>query len=63
MTLNLNKDEMNALEELVEIQGLNKTAVLKQALSLYQIINYRIRRGEKIYFEDKNKEKSELVII
>ena len=63
MTLNLTDQEMKVLEDLAKKRGLNKTSVLKQALMLYQVIHHKIEKGEKIFTEDVNKDKSELVII
>ena len=55
MTLNLTDAEMNALEELSARKDLSKTAVLRQALRLYQVVDARIERGEKLFFEDEAK--------
>lgn len=63
MTLNLTDPEMAALEELCERKELSKTAVLRQALRLYQMFDARIERGEKLYFEDDNKAKAEVMIL
>jgi len=64
MTLNLSDAEMHVLDELSQRKGMNKTAVLRQALRLYQAIEVRIQRGEKLVFEnDGTKEKTELVVL
>ena len=63
MTFNLSESEMTAIEALAGRKGMNKTALLKQALRLYQTIEERINKGEKIYFEDNEKQKSELVLL
>jgi len=64
MTLNLTEDEMQVLEELCVNKGLNKTAVLRQALRLYQAVDARVQRGEKLLFEnDEKNEKVELVVL
>jgi len=64
MTLNLTDVEMSALEELAEKKDLNKTAVIRQALRLYQMVDKRIRDGEKVFIEDiLTKEKSELMLL
>ena len=64
MTLNLTDDEMQVLEELCVKKGLNKTAVLRQALRLFQAIDARVQRGEKLLFEnDKTNEKVELFVL
>lgn len=64
MTLNLTDAEMEALEKLSTQKDLTKTAVLRQALRLYQLVETRITRGEKLYFEnDSTKEKAELMLV
>ncbi len=64
MTLNLTDAEMSALEELSQKKELSKTAVLRQALRLYQLVNQRIDRGEKMFFEDEEKgDKAEVVVL
>jgi hypothetical protein len=64
MTLNLTETEMVVLEELASIKELSKTAVLRQALRLYQVVEGRVQQGEKVFFEDEvSKKKSELVMI
>jgi len=64
LTLNLTEPEIKALDSLAEEKGITKTAVLRQALRLYQSVHYRLAKGEKIFFEDKlNKEKAELMVL
>jgi predicted transcriptional regulator len=64
MTLNLTDAEMEVLEELAKRKDLSKTAILRQALRLYQMVEVRFTRGEKLYFEDeKEKKKGELVVL
>jgi predicted transcriptional regulator len=64
MTLNLTDAEMSALEELSQKKELSKTAVLRQALRLYQLVNQRIDRGEKMFFEDEVKgDKAEVMVL
>lgn len=64
MTLNLTDAEMAVLDELSEKKDLSKTAVLRQALRLYQMVNIRIERGEKLFFEDEvKKEKAEVMVL
>lgn len=64
MTLNLTEPEMRVLEELSERRDLTKTAVLRQALRLYQLIDSRATRGEKLFFENEStREKSELMLL
>ena len=64
MTLNLTDAEMRVLEELSAQKDLTKTAVLRQALRLYQLVEVRLQRGEKLFFEDElSKKKSELMLL
>lgn len=64
MTLNLSDVEMEALEDLSRRKDLSKTAVLKQALRLYQLINSRLDVGEKLYFEHEGlNKKSEFTFL
>ncbi len=64
MTLNLTDAEMSALEELCTKKDLSKTAVLRQALRLYQLVEARLEKGDKFFFEDdKSQKKAEVVMI
>ena len=64
MTLNLTDAEMRVLDELSARKDITKTAVLRQALRLYQTIDARVEKGEKLLFEnDTTKEKAELMLL
>ena len=63
MTLNLTDAEMAVLDELSQKKDLSKTAVLRQALRLYQMVDVRIDRGERLYFEDEAKAKAEVMVL
>lgn len=64
MTLNLTEAEMNVLEDLCIRKDLSKTALLRQALRLYQAVEARIEKGGKLFFEDETtKEKAEVMIL
>ncbi len=64
MTLNLTHAEMAALEELADKKELSKTAVLRQALRLYQAVDARLAKGEKLFFEDEaEKKKAEVMML
>lgn len=64
MTLNLTDGEMQVLEELSRQKELSKTAILRQALRLYQLVDARLSSGGKLYFEDEEKkEKAELMVL
>ena len=64
MTLNLTEAEMRVLEELSKKKDLSKTAVVRQAIRLYQMIEVRLSAGEKLVFEDeKAQKKAELFVL
>ena len=64
MTLNLTDAEMQALQDLCDKKDLSKTAVLRQALRLYQLVDVRLEQGGKLFFEDDaKKEKAELMVL
>jgi hypothetical protein len=64
MTLNLTDAEMAALEELCSKKELSKTALLRQALRLYQMVEGRLESGEKLFFEGKDKkERAEVMML
>ena len=63
MTLNLTDQEMSVLEDLSNQKDLSKTAILRQALRLYQLVNVRLAEGGKLFFEDQKKEKAELMVL
>jgi len=64
MTLNLTDAEMDALEGLSAAKDLSKTAVIRQALRVYQMIDQRSRVGQKLFFENEStKEKAELMLL
>ena len=64
MTLNLSPIEMEVLDRLADRKGLSKTALLRQALRLYQSIDERLENGEKVFVEHpRTKEKAELMVL
>lgn len=64
MTLNITEEEMKVLEDLARRKDLSKTGVIRQALRLYQMVDLRLRDGEKLVFEDEKKsKKSEVVVL
>lgn len=64
MTLNLTEVEMAALDELARKKDLSKTALIRQALRLYQVVDARLASGEKLFFEDDlEKKKAELMVL
>lgn len=64
MTLNLTAAEMDALEEFARRKDISKTALIRQALRLYHLLDTRISQGEKLFLEDELKQKkSELMVL
>ncbi len=64
MTLNLTDAEMRVLEELAKKKDLTKTAIVRQAIRLYQLVEVRVSAGEKLIFEDeKAQKKAELMVL
>ena len=50
MTLNLTQREMAVLEQLAADHELSKTALMRQALRLYQMVHERVKAGEVMSF-------------
>jgi hypothetical protein len=64
MTLNLTDAEMVVLEEMSIKEDISKTALLRKALRLYQLIHVRVENGEKLFFEnDATKDKAEVMLV
>jgi predicted transcriptional regulator len=64
MTLNLTDAEMQVLDDLSVRKDLSKTAVLRQALRLYQAVELRVKKGDKLVFENEStREKAELMLL
>lgn len=54
---------MAAIDAMAEKKGLTKTALIKRALRVFQAIDERIDRGEKLFLEDRNEGKAELLLL
>jgi len=63
MTLNLTDREMQVVEELAAKKDMTKTAVVRQAIRLYQLLDARMSQGGKLFFEDALEKKSELMVL
>lgn len=64
MTLNLTETEMQVLEDLAKKKELTKTAIIRQAIRLFQMVEARLAAGEKLIFEDeKAQKKAELMVL
>lgn len=62
MTLNLTEEEMTVLEEMAAKMDMSKTAVMRKALRVLQLIEVRLGRGERLFVEDREK-KAELILL
>jgi predicted transcriptional regulator len=63
MTLNLTDAEMEVLEQLSSKKEISKTAVVRQALRLYQTVDLRLQEGDKLFFEGKDEAKKIEVLV
>jgi ribbon-helix-helix CopG family protein len=64
MTLMLSEKEMTLLDQLSQSRGMSKTALVRQALRLYQSVTERLENGEKVFVEKPaTKEKTELMVL
>ncbi|MBL9129527.1 MAG: hypothetical protein JNL97_17885 [Verrucomicrobiales bacterium] len=63
MTLNLPGTEMDLLEQLCERKQISKTALIRHCLRLYAMVEQRLQAGERLFFEDKEKQKSEMILL
>jgi predicted transcriptional regulator len=64
MTLMLSDKEMRLLDELAENRGMSKTALVRQALRLYQSVTERLENGDKVFVErPSTQEKTELMVL
>lgn len=52
MTLNLPEREMQILDQMCEFKEMSKTALLRQALRMYQLIDARLSQGQTISFKN-----------
>lgn len=59
--LSLTQQEMAAIRDLASKKELSKESVIRQAIRLYQMVDVRLSRGEKIIFEDEHRKKTDFV--
>ena len=63
MTLNLSCEEMAAVETIARRKDVTKTAIIKQAIRLYLLVDTRLGDGDKLFVEDDKKQKTELAVL
>lgn len=61
MTLNLSEREMAVLDGLAAESEMSKTAVMRQALRLYQLVRVRAKAGERVFFEGDDRRRAEFI--
>lgn len=62
--LNLSEREMSALDQLAERKGQTKSAILRQALRLYESLDARVSQGSRLVLEAPDKkEKAEVLLL
>lgn len=64
LVLNLSEREMSALDSLAERKGQTKSALLRQALRLYESLDARVSQGARLVLEAPDKrEKAEVILL
>lgn len=63
MTLNISEEEMNAIEKLANDKGITKTALIRQALRLYQTFENRLDDGWKTIVVDTDGNEIQLIVV
>jgi hypothetical protein len=53
--------EWQALEKLAAEKDMSKTAIMRQALRLYQLVSHRVMSGERMYFSGDEKRAMEFI--
>lgn len=61
MTLNLSEKEMTVLDGLAAEKEMSKTAIMRQALRLYQLVNARLNAGEQMIFSGDEQRRVEFI--
>lgn len=62
MTLTLSDAEMKALEELCAKKDASKTAIIRQAIRLYHLVDAKLADGAKLLVQEHDS-KSELMVL
>jgi predicted transcriptional regulator len=63
LVLNLSKNEMAALDRLAERKGQTRSAVLRQALRLYESVDAHIAQGARLVLEEPDKKEKAMVLL
>lgn len=63
LTLNLSTKEAEALTNMATAKDMSKTAVIRQALRAYQLMDSRLKQGEQMCFRKADGSIVELVVV
>lgn len=64
LMLSLSEIEMAALERLADRKGQTKSAILRQALRLYESLDTKLSEGMRLVLEEPNKtDKTEVLLL
>ena len=64
MTLTLTEAEMKVLDDFSEKKDLTKTAIIRQAIRLYSLVDSKLANGAKLFIGDSEAgAKSELMML
>lgn len=63
MTPNLSPEEMEAVEAVARRKDATKTAIVKQAIRSYFLVDSRLEGGGKLFVEGDEKPKAELAVL
>ena len=64
MTLILGDAELKALDDLCRKKDMSKTAIIRQAIRLYHLVDAKLADGAKLLVEDENtSERAELMVL
>ena len=63
VSLILTEAEDKFLESIAAEKQMSKIGIMRQALRTYQLIDKRLKTGERIWFENGKQNRAELVLI
>ena len=63
VSLILTEAEDEFLESIAAEKQMSKIGIMRQALRTYQLIDKRLKTGERIWFENDKQNRAELVLI
>jgi hypothetical protein len=64
LMLTLSENEMKALERLADRKGQTKSAILRQALRLYESLDTKLSQGDRLVLESPSKaDKTEVLLL